>query len=79
MNKVKITISAKTQIDMEENTCHGAEYKMNLVAEEPINDCCSEAVVASMLVNLLTEMTGVDVAEAIFQYRELEELKKTLN
>lgn len=74
MNKIRLTINAKTRVDMEEQSCHGAEFKMNVTADEPMSEEKTEALVVTLLCQLLSEMTNIDVAAALIMQREIDQI-----
>lgn len=74
MNKVKLKIIGRTIIDQEQENCHGAKFNVELSADEPLNDCCSEAIVITMLCQLLSDMTDIDVAAALKMQRDIDNL-----
>jgi hypothetical protein len=79
MNKVTLNIKAKTLIDMNEQDCHGAEFKMNVTASEPINEEKTEAIIVTLLCQLLSEMTNLDVVSALKMQRDIDNLIENPN
>ena len=79
MNKVNLTIRAKTLIDMDEQECQGVKFKVDMTSTEPIEECCSESIAITLVCQLLSEMTNIDVISALKMQRDIDNLIENPN